>query len=192
MSAFLKYIHDFTPQLSIEHWVVIFAISFAAALFVLKSKKITKGGSIALVCSILIGLFILDSLTVNRLITGVKPQYSGLDLSAELQRLIAPADTTRISMLFNVLAFVPFGFFLSWGILGIRHFNRKRCIDRVALIALGLSFCVEFLQFILKAGFFELTDIILNTFGAVLGASIVLGVYSLLSYFRRSSAIMNK
>ena len=192
MSAFLKYIHDFTPHLSIEHWVVIFAISFAAAFFILKSNKVTRDGSIALVCSILIGLFILDSLTVNRLITGAKPQYSGLDLSAELQRLIAPADTTRISMLFNVLAFIPFGFFLSWGILGIRHLNRKRCINRVVLIALGLSFCIEFLQFILKVGFFELTDMILNTFGAVMGAVIVSGLYSLLSYFRRSSVIMNK
>ena len=180
-----KYVHDFMPHLPVGHWVVMAVISLVITILLRKRYGTTFYGGFALGITTLIGLFLLDALTINRFGSSVQLQYSGLDLNAELQRMINRTDATKVSMLFNVIAFIPFGVFLSEFLSVARQFNYKRCIRYVTLVAFGLSFSIEILQFVLKVGFLELTDMFLNTFGAVLGAAIALGSRNLLSSFRR-------
>ena len=63
----------------------------------------------------------------------------------------------------NILAFVPFGFFLPVAF---------RSVDRGILPVLNgliFSFVVELIQLISKVGIFDVDDLILNTAGVILG-----------------------
>ena len=63
----------------------------------------------------------------------------------------------------NILAFVPFGFFLPVAF---------RSVDRgimPVLIGMIFSFMVESIQLISKVGIFDVDDLILNTAGVILG-----------------------
>ena len=46
----------------------------------------------------------------------------------------------------------------------------------MTLVAFGLSLCIECLQLVLKVGFFEVTDLVMNTLGGFVGALISMGV----------------
>ena len=46
----------------------------------------------------------------------------------------------------------------------------------MAGFGLSLSLCIESLQLLLRVGFFELTDLVMNTLGAFVGALISAGV----------------
>ena len=134
--------------------------------------------------TVMIGLFLLDATVFNRI--GLEcVQYSGLDLNAELHRIIDKPVGARIMMLFNVVAFLPLGLVLSLFLSSSKQLGTKRCIKRVALATALLSLLIETLQLLFKVGLFELTDIVLNTFGAVVGAFIALGVRSMV--FRRKT-----
>lgn len=56
-------------------------------------------------------------------------------------------------------------FFLSAFLVSAMRFCGLRRILLSILAALGLSFCIECLQLVLKVGFFELTDLVMNTVG---------------------------
>ena len=85
-------------------------------------------------------------------------------------------------MLANVVVFVPFGFFLSEFLSMTKRFgtssafSARRRIGLVALAAFGLSLCIESLQLILRLGVFEITDLVLNTLGGIVGALMSAGV----------------
>ena len=65
----------------------------------------------------------------------------------------------------------PENFFMSVGRFGASSaFSARRQIGLVALAAFGLSLCIESLQLILRLGVFEITDLVLNTVGGVIGA----------------------
>ena len=76
----------------------------------------------------------------------------------------------------NVLAFVPFGFFLPV------HSVRCRKFWCTVLYSFELSLSVEVLQLICKVGSFDVDDLILNTLGAALG---YLAYRLIRRYFRR-------
>lgn len=66
---------------------------------------------------------------------------------------------------FNILLFVPFGFFLSW-----RKCTSEKLLLNVTLKGFFLSLFVEVAQYILPLGrIANVDDLILNTFGAFLG-----------------------
>ncbi len=72
-----------------------------------------------------------------------------------------------IYCLFNVWLFVPWGMILS--------FYRKnesflKIIIMTSLIGFLSSFCIEILQNLTRTGFFEVTDLIMNTLGTSVGA----------------------
>ena len=122
------------------------------------------------------GLFLLDVAVGIRL--GDKPYpYPGIDFGAELNRL-AHADGGYYTVLFfNIAVFVPFGFFLTEFLKEKKRISNKRIIGLAALGGFGLSLLIEFLQLFLKVGFFEFTDIVLNTSGAIIGAVLSLIVH---------------
>lgn len=63
----------------------------------------------------------------------------------------------------NIIWFVPFGFYL-------RHFGKVRKLWQIWLLGLLFSFAIEFLQYVFGTGISELDDLILNSFGAWIGA----------------------
>lgn len=63
----------------------------------------------------------------------------------------------------NVLAFVPFGALIRWVI------NRSVKWYQVVGYTFLLSLSVEILQLIAKVGVFDIDDLILNTFGGLVG-----------------------
>ena len=62
----------------------------------------------------------------------------------------------------NVLVFVPFGFFSAMA-------SRKRNFLRTSLDGFLLSLVVETFQLLTMVGSFDVDDLILNTFGVMLG-----------------------
>jgi len=72
-------------------------------------------------------------------------------------------------MLFNTAVFAPFGFALGV-FLRSTGVGLWRCLRQVALVAFGLSLCIECIQWALHVGIFEVTDLVLNTVGARMGA----------------------
>ena len=88
-----------------------------------------------------------------------------LKLFEEYIPLIQTHDWDRIIYLFvgNIIWFVPLGLY-------VRHRKSEAGILRAAISGLLLSLCIEIMQYMFGTGISELDDLILNTFGAVLGA----------------------
>ncbi len=63
----------------------------------------------------------------------------------------------------NVIAFIPFGFFIP-----LLH-EYKRSIVTVTLISFEISLTVEVMQLFFKVGSFDVDDLFLNTLGGLLG-----------------------
>ena len=80
-------------------------------------------------------------------------------------------------MLFNVSVFIPFGFFLMEFLTETNQIIIKRRIKYTVLGGFGLSLLIECLQLFLKVGFFEFTDLFLNTIGTIVGASLSLIIH---------------
>ena len=62
----------------------------------------------------------------------------------------------------NVLIFMPFGFFLPMG-------SRKKSFFKTAVSSFELSLAIEVFQLVSKVGCFDVDDLMLNTFGGILG-----------------------
>lgn len=72
-------------------------------------------------------------------------------------------ETFVVNILGNILAFAPFGFLLPL-------LNRKNSnIFLIAFFSMIFSLVVELLQLRLKVGIFDVDDIMMNTFGGILG-----------------------
>lgn len=122
--------------------------------------------------------------------------HPDIDLAAEWQRLITGGEEVHILMLFNAMVFVPFGMALAESFAAASSAKHQRSIAHnptdsgrpakptrtvrwqhigyIAIIALLLSLTIETLQLKLHVGMFEVTDLVLNTAGAVLGGAIVM------------------
>ncbi|MBR1533641.1 MAG: VanZ family protein [Ruminococcus sp.] len=84
-----------------------------------------------------------------------------------------------ISVLENILMFVPIGFTLS----GV--FKKHRVIIPMVL-SFGLSLCIETCQLLLRSGVFELDDLFNNTLGAVIGIILCLLCSSIVKIIRKN------
>ncbi len=92
------------------------------------------------------------------------PEYNFVPLKTILPYLTGYPTwiVARNNLLGNIIPFIPLGFLvplfyhsISWkGILGI---------------AVALSLCIEILQLVLRAGTFDVDDILLNVLGVALG-----------------------
>ncbi len=84
----------------------------------------------------------------------------------------------------NILIFVPFGLYISmlkdnWSFL-------KKVIP-----IFSVSFFYEAMQFILAVGASDITDLIGNTFGGILGIAVYAAVRRLLKTQRKTSTVLN-
>lgn len=81
----------------------------------------------------------------------------------------------------NIVGFMPFGFLLP---IVIRYFRRKR---RIVFAGFIFSLCFEAGQLVTGLGRFDVDDLILNTFGTLLGYL----CYKLLRYSIKYPEIKN-
>ncbi len=76
---------------------------------------------------------------------------------------VSPFDASggRLEILFNILIFIPFGFFMG-------RFSERSFLGKWGTIFL-VSLFVEILQYIFGIGATDITDIITNTSGGLMG-----------------------
>lgn len=79
----------------------------------------------------------------------------------------------------NVLAFIPLGVFLK-----LLKFDFKTTV----LLGFGYSFLLEIMQLVLKIGITDITDLITNTSGVVIGAAF----YIVLSKIFKKTVVLDK
>jgi len=172
-STFKEYLHLYIHHIDWTRLMVIFILSLTLFAILLFRKKYSVYGSIALVFTVFFCLFLVDSMVLIRFIQ-INSNGSGFDLQSEYYRLVHGTKDERAQMLFNIIAFVPFGFFLSEFFSAVTKYSLKQKMGFVALVSLGLSLCLEFLQLLFRIGMFELTDLAMNTIGAIAGATLAL------------------
>lgn len=178
------YVRAFFPELPAAHWIGICVLALALTVFLALRRKYPFFGAAALGFTVLLGLFLLDGLVLIRRGGSLSGEGRGIDLAAEYRRLVSGNEEILFLILFNIAVFVPFGFTLAEFLSSAKRLTGWQGLKYTALTALGLSLCIECLQLILRAGMFELTDLVLNTAGAALGAALPLACRAL---FRRSA-----
>ena len=171
VSTLLSYILQTLAYVPWTHWAVIGVFSFGLTFFFLKRKKSSVYGATALGVTAFISLFLLDAAVVIRY-CGMMHHISGYDLTLSFSRLLQKNGQDPAEMISNIAVFVPFGFFLSEFLSTTKRFRPWRRLGTATLISICLSLCTECLQLILHVGFFELTDLVLNTIGGFIGAGL--------------------
>ncbi|QOY34677.1 VanZ family protein [Anaerobacillus isosaccharinicus] len=126
----------------------------------------------ALIYSI-INIFLVLSIIGILMVTMLPGSLSGIQLVpfvSSIDVLFNSVDyTVPIRILgFNVVLFIPFGVFMA-----LRIYSKRKVILLTTLIGMLLSIIIEFLQYALAIGrISNIDDVILNSFGAFLGAII--------------------
>ena len=85
----------------------------------------------------------------------------------------------------NILLFIPFGISLAW-ILPQNKFKYLRILIVAFLASAGLSFSVELIQVFLPIRVSNLTDIVTNTLGGIVGACLYLWRLVIVSFIAAS------
>lgn len=82
----------------------------------------------------------------------------------------------------NMVAFIPFGLYLSM-------LNDKWTFMKKVIIVAGASLLLEILQYILAVGATDITDLINNTLGGIVG----IGIYALFAKFlkQKTNKVLN-
>lgn len=162
-------IHAILSNVPWDHWVVMAVLTWIIAGFLLARKKCSVYAAVAMGLTIFVILFLLEAAVVMRL-CGNYPYDSGLTWGVD--RLVHPSVSEWAELFSNVGVFIPFGLFLSEYLSITKHFSTWRRLGLVTIFGFGLSLCIESLQLVLSVGFFELTDLVMNTLGAFLGARV--------------------
>ena len=168
-STFQTYLRISFPQVPWFYWGAVGFLSLAMTTFLVIRKKCSVYSAIVLGLTVFIALFLLETAVLLRLLD-ILPHPSGYGFKAELDRLFHISDLRKIELLANIAVFIPFGFFLSEFFSTTKGFSVWRRIGLATFVGLGLSLCIEFLQLILRVGYFELTDLVMNTIGAFVGS----------------------
>ena len=159
-------IHDIFTIVPWEHWIIIGVLSLVVVILLLLWKRCSAYGSLSFGITVFVCLFLLETALVVRY-CGLYPH--GFGYTFGIDRLIHPSIYGWAELVSNVIVFIPFGFFLSEFLASAKRIRIGRRMVYVTLAGFGLSLCIECLQLALHLGYFELTDLILNTFGAFVG-----------------------
>lgn len=171
----LSYARGILSHVPWTHWVVMGVVSLALTVILLIRKKGSVYGAIALGLTVFMGLFLLDTAVGIRYL-GIMGHASGHNLTLDFSRMFRKSGQGPVETISNISVFVPFGFFLGEWLASLNRTNPWCRVGLVTLIAFGLSLCIESLQLLLHVGFFELTDLVMNTVGGFVGALISAGV----------------
>lgn len=130
------------------------------------------GAVSALYTVMLLGMLIADRNSGNRKIN-LLPFWS-------YRAYLAGNLDLLYMILFNILLFVPLGFFLAICLSG--HFANGKAFRITILIGFVTSVLVEALQYLLLRGLSEFDDVFHNTLGSVVGAAVGLGLIGIWRY----------
>jgi glycopeptide antibiotics resistance protein len=72
-------------------------------------------------------------------------------------------ETFLINITGNIAFFIPFGFFLPLIFKGMNG------LLKISLLTIGIIFFLEIMQMVLKVGYFDIDDILLNWIGIIIG-----------------------
>lgn len=175
MPFYLKHLLGVLTNIPWGHWAALCVLSLLVPVILLIRKKVSAYYAIALWLTLLIGLAIIEMAVVVRF-SGIMHHGYGVDFVSGFFRIFRGGKPGRREIILNVFIFVPFGFFLSEFLASAKRFRPGRRFWIATLAGFGLSFCIESLQLLLQVGFFELTDLVMNTVGAFVGALISAGV----------------
>ena len=167
--AVLSYARGILSHIPWMHWAVMGVVSLALTVILLIRKKCSVYGAIALGLTVFMGLFLLDTAVGIRYL-GIVKHPSGHKLTLDFSRLFQKSGQGPVEALSNIAVFVPFGLFLGEWLASSNRTGSWRRVGLVTLAAFGLSLCIECLQLVLHVGFFEVTDLVLNTLGGFIGA----------------------
>ena len=168
LAFLLTYAHNILDRVPWGHWLIMGLFALAVLLFARKKSSLyvaTMIGLAAFAC-----MFLLDTAVVIRY-CGNFPHASGVNLV-----LFHGGGLLTVESLANLAACIPFGFFLSEFLASAKSFSAGRRLGIATLAGFGLSLCIECLQLLLRVGYFELTDLVMNTVGTFVGALISAGV----------------
>ena len=179
-SALQTYARGILSHVPWTHWAVMGVVSLALTVILLIRKKCSVYGAIALGLTVFMGLFLLDT-AVGIRYWGIMKHAAGHDLTLDFSRMFRKSGQGPVETLSNIAVFVPFGFFLGEFLAEAsavssagpesttKRLGAWRRLGRVTLASFALSLCIELLQLLLHVGFFELTDLVMNTVGGVIG-----------------------
>lgn len=111
----------------------------------------------------------LGPLSMPRIFTPLAPRFLFLP---KLEALLS--HSFRSDIVLNLLGFIPFGILTAHWLRGRGRVGRVRIIVLTLLLGAFLSFFIELVQYWIPARRSTLTDLVLNTLGAMLGASLAL------------------
>ena len=183
-SALQEYAHNILTHVPCPHWLVMGLVSLVLTFMLLIRKKCSVYGAIALGLAVFTGLVLLDTAVLIRYL-GLLRHGVGRNLGFELDRLLHGSGGARSEVISNLIVFIPFGFFLAEFLASLKRFSIGRRLGVAALTAFGLSLCIELLQLVLKVGYFEVMDLVLNTVGGFVGALISVGRFRVKPGMRR-------
>ena len=170
--SFKGVFHVIIEHIIWKHWVVIGIFSLLI-VFLLIRKSYSVYGSITFASTVFISLVLLDALVIIRF-QNVYPYDASFDLNAEWRRFFNGNAGDHVQYWLNLVAFIPPSFFLSEFLSSTKRLGYGRQILFVALYVFGLSLSIETLQLFLRLGLFEITDLVLNSLGGVIGGGLAL------------------
>ena len=181
-----SYAHRILGHIPWVHWVVMVVVALAWTVILLIRKKYSVYGAVAWGLTVFMALFLLDTAVGIRYL-GLMKHTAGHNLTLDFSRIFQKTGQGPVEMISNIAVFVPFGFFLSEFLASAKRLRPGRRLGLATLVGFGLSLCIESLQLVLKVGFFELTDLVMNTVGAFVGALISVGVRKISSRWASAS-----
>lgn len=112
---------------------------------------------------------------------GLMKHGAGHNLTLDFSRMFQKTGQGPVEAIANIAVFVPFGFFLSEFLASAKRLRPGRRFWLATLAGFGLSLCIVSLQLLLHVGFFELTDLVMNTVGTGMGVAGGTGIVRLFS-----------
>ena len=151
----------FFIRLTIDLLIMAFGVFLAVKLY--KKGVFDKAQRTACIVLFVWGAIILLFTVLGRRSYKTDEMIYNIELFSCYRRIFAEHDQPMlISVLQNIVMFVPLGFTLAV------IFKKHRIIIPI-LISFGVSLCIEVCQLFLRSGFFELDDLFNNTLGAITG-----------------------
>lgn len=162
--------------------ITIIAVSLRLSYLLKGSKKVV------IYREILYLIFILYVLCLYYVVTYQDINYGGVNLTPfkEIFRYTIGSRKFFKNIIGNIVLFIPYGYFAA-------YFPKNKKMLTVGFLTLLVSFSIEAIQYRIGR-VFDIDDIILNTFGGVIGYLIFIILDSIknrLPRFMRSDAFLN-
>ena len=153
------------PKISQKQIVLflILSILLAAVLIFMVQRKIIKTGQAVCIAGVFVWLYIVFLSTVFSRNPYPEMKYELMPFWSYVFTIQYRSVSMAEEIFLNVLLLMPMG------VLLYAAFGRRVGVMKITAAGLSVSFCIEFLQLVLKRGLFEWDDMIHNTLGVYLG-----------------------